>query len=54
MTVVYSWSGQDEKARVQAAEVLRIRPKFTVKRGSYKRKEDTDRFVSALYKAGLK
>jgi adenylate cyclase len=53
MTVVYSWSGQDEKARVQAAEVLRIRPKYNVKRGVYKRKEDTDRFVSALYKAGL-
>jgi adenylate cyclase len=54
MTVVYSWSGQDEKARVEAAEILRIQPKFTVKRGAYKRKEDTDRFVSALYKAGLK
>jgi TolB-like protein/Tfp pilus assembly protein PilF len=54
MTVVYSWSEQDEKARAEAAEVLRIQPKYTVRRGAYKRKEDTDRFVSALYKAGLK
>jgi adenylate cyclase len=54
MTVVYSWSGQDEKARGEAAEILRIQPKFTVKRGAYKRKEDTDRFVSALHRAGLK
>jgi len=54
MTVVYSQSGRLDEARAQAAEVLRIQPKFTVKRGAYKRKEDTDRFVSALYKAGLK
>jgi len=54
MTVVYSWSGQEEKARAEAAEVLRIQPKYTVRRGAYKRKEDTDRFVNALHKAGLK
>jgi len=54
MTVVYSDSGRLEEARAEAAEVLRIQPKFTVKRGAYKRKEDTERFVSALYKAGLK
>jgi adenylate cyclase len=54
MTVVYSWSGQEEKARAEAAEVLRIQPKYTVRRGAYKRNEDTDRFVNALHKAGLK
>jgi adenylate cyclase len=54
MTMVYSDSGRLEEAQAQAAEVLRIQPKYTVKRGAYKRKEDTDRFVSALYKAGLK
>ena len=54
MTVVYSDSGRLEEARAQAAEVLRIQPKYTVKRGAYKRKEDTDRMVSALHKAGLK
>ena len=54
MTVVYSWSGQDEKARVQAAEVLRIQPKYTVKKERYKKDEDGERFVAALRKAGLK
>ena len=54
MTVVYSDSGRLEEARAQAAEVLRIQPKYTVRRGAYKRKEDTDRFVSALHRAGLK
>jgi len=54
MTVVYSWSGRDEEARIQAAEVLRIRPKYRMKKGVYKRKMDTERFVGALHKAGLK
>jgi TolB-like protein/cytochrome c-type biogenesis protein CcmH/NrfG len=54
MTVVYSLSGQDEKARVQAAEVLRIQPKYTIKKSRYKRKEDRERFNGALSKAGLK
>jgi adenylate cyclase len=54
MTVVYSWSGQDEKARVQAAEVLRIQRKFTIKKSRYKRKTDGERFNGALRKAGLK
>jgi len=53
MTVAYSLSGQDEKARIQAAEVLRIQPKYRIKKGVYKRKEDTERFVGALQKAGL-
>ena len=54
MTVVYSLSGRVDDARVQAAEVLRIQPKYSVKKGIYKRKEDTERFVTALNKAGLK
>jgi adenylate cyclase len=54
MTVVYSWSGQDEKARAEAAEVLRIQPKYTIEKSRYKRKEDRERFVGALQKAGLK
>jgi tetratricopeptide (TPR) repeat protein len=53
MTVAYSLSGQDEKARGEAAEVLRIQPKYRIKKGVYKRKEDTERFVGALQKAGL-
>jgi len=54
LTVVYSLSGRDDDARAQAAEVLRIQPKYTVKKGIYKRKEDTERFVTALKRAGLK
>jgi tetratricopeptide (TPR) repeat protein len=53
MTVVYSFSGRDEEARVQAAEVLRIQPKFTVKKSRYKRKTDREQFNGALRKAGL-
>ncbi|HSQ84052.1 MAG TPA: tetratricopeptide repeat protein, partial [Desulfobacterales bacterium] len=59
MTEVYTWwSGHDEKARAQAAEVLRINPKFSMekweKRLTYKNQADKDRIISALRKAGLK
>jgi adenylate cyclase len=58
MTVVYSFSGRDEEARVQAAEVVRIQPKFSVKewdkKTSYKKKKDRERAIGALRKAGLK
>jgi adenylate cyclase len=54
MTVVYSLSGRDEEARVQAAEVLGIKPKFSLKRGFYKNKADGERLMGALHKAGLK
>ena len=57
MTVVYSLSGQDEKAQTEADEVLRIQPKFTVekfkKKLTYKKKEDREQFLGALSKAGL-
>jgi len=57
MTVVYSLSGRDEQARAEAAEVLRIQSKFTLKgfekRLTYKRKEDSEKFLNALRKAGL-
>jgi adenylate cyclase len=57
MTVVFSLSGRDEEARVEAAEVLRIQPKFSVKgfekKLTYKRKEDSEKFLDALRKAGL-
>jgi adenylate cyclase len=58
MTVVYSLSGQDEKARAEAVEVLRISPKFTLakieKTLTYKKKMDVEQFIGALRKAGLK
>jgi TolB-like protein len=56
--VVYSLAGRDEEARAEAAEVLRLNPKFTLKRYAkslkYKYPEDQEKFISALSKAGLK
>jgi TolB-like protein/cytochrome c-type biogenesis protein CcmH/NrfG len=58
LAVVYSFSGRGEDAGVEAAEVLRINPKFSLekyaKRVTYKNQEDKERFISALRKAGLK
>jgi adenylate cyclase len=57
MTVVYSFSGRDEKARAEADEALRIQPKLTLdifkKKVTYKREVDRERFFSALRKAGI-
>jgi adenylate cyclase len=50
MTVVYSWSGRDEDARTEAAEVLRIDPDFSLEKFA---KKAGARLVSALRKAGL-
>jgi TolB-like protein/Tfp pilus assembly protein PilF len=54
MTVVYSLSGRDEEARAEAAEVIRIQPKYSIKKSRYKGKTDRERFNGALRKAGLK
>jgi tetratricopeptide (TPR) repeat protein len=51
MTAVYSWSGRDEEARAEAAEVLRIDPDFSLEKFA---KKAGPRLVSALRKAGLK
>jgi adenylate cyclase len=51
MTVVYSWSGRDDDARAEAAEVLRINPNFSLERFS---KRAGSKLVDALRKAGLK
>jgi tetratricopeptide (TPR) repeat protein len=57
LTQIYSMSGREEEARTQAAEVLRISPKFTLekweKRVAFKYEEDKERAISALRKAGL-
>ena len=54
----YSLAGRDEEARAEASEVLRIRPKFSLerfeKRLFYKNKADTEIYIGALRKAGLK
>jgi adenylate cyclase len=54
----YSLAGQDEKARVEAAEVLRINPKFSLEKFAqhvtYENQEDKERLIGAMRKAGLK
>jgi adenylate cyclase len=58
LTVVYSLSGRNEEARIQAAEVLRIQPKFSLeqqkKKSTYKKETDREKLFGALRKAGLK
>jgi adenylate cyclase len=51
MAVVYSWSGRDEDAQAQAAEVLRINPNFSLEKFE---KRAGKSLVDALRKAGLK
>ncbi|MDH3557634.1 MAG: tetratricopeptide repeat protein [Deltaproteobacteria bacterium] len=57
MAVVYSVSGRDEQARAESAEVLRIQPRFSLKKFekklTYKKKTDRELFLGALRKAGL-
>jgi adenylate cyclase len=58
LAVAYSLSGRDEEARAEAAEVLRINPKFSLekftKRCTYKKKTDCEILGNALRKAGLR
>jgi tetratricopeptide (TPR) repeat protein len=51
MTAVYSWSGRDEEARAEAAEVLRINPNFSLEKFA---KKAGPGLVRALRNAGLK
>jgi len=58
LLVAYSDLGQEEKAQTATAEVLRIRPKFSLEsmRQTWPYKDSTiaERHVAALRKAGLK
>jgi tetratricopeptide (TPR) repeat protein len=57
LAATYSFMGRMEEARAEAAEVLRIDPKFSLEsenRLLYKNKADSDRIMDALRKAGLK
>ena len=58
LTATYSMMGRDEDARAQAKEVLRIDPNFSVdsysKSRLYKNKDDWNRYMDALRKAGMK
>jgi adenylate cyclase len=54
----YGFMGKEKEARAEAAEVLRINPKFSVehlvKISPLKRQEDKDQLMQGLRKAGLK
>jgi TolB-like protein/Tfp pilus assembly protein PilF len=58
LTVCYIFLGREEEAHASALEILRLEPDFSVdriaKRLAFKDKVFTDRYVSALRKAGLK
>jgi TolB-like protein len=54
----YSYSGREAEARAEAARVLRIDPKWSLdhfaKMRPHKNQANTERFINALRKAGLK
>ena len=54
LTAVYGMAGQDDKARAEAGEVLRINPKYNLasaeKRATYKYR---NKMIAALRKAGI-
>ncbi len=58
LAATYSMMGREREARAEAAEVLRINPKFSVdyyaKSFSHKDQSQRDKVVNALRKAGLK
>ena len=58
LAVVYAELGREKEARAEAAEVLRIDPRYSVNWWRdvlpYKNQADLDRFVSGQRKAGLK
>jgi adenylate cyclase len=58
LAAAYSLLGRENDAHAEAAEVLRINPKFSLERLSktvpYKNQSDTDHLINALRKAGLK
>jgi adenylate cyclase len=58
LTATYSMMDREKEARAEAAEVLRINPKFSLddytKMLPYKDQSEMDKFVNALRKAGLK
>ncbi len=54
---IYSLAGREDEARAEAAEVLRINPKYSLKylakTLSYKNEVDKELILDALRKAGL-
>jgi adenylate cyclase len=57
LIVSYMWLGREDEAQSYAAELLRIKPKFSLvsfrKRLTYKDQAYVERFLDALRKAGL-
>ena len=58
LAATYSMMGREKEARAEAAEAMRINPKWSLdlyaKRQVYKDQSETDKLVNALRKAGLK
>jgi len=58
LAAAYTLHGREEEARIEAAEVLRINPKFSIdhwaKTMPYKNEADRELIIGALRKAGLK
>ena len=58
LAATYSLLEREEEAHAEAAEVLRINPKFSLEFSAktlpFKNKADTERYIDALRKAGLK
>jgi len=58
LAATYSEMGREKEARAEAAEVLRINPKFSVdsyaKASGYKDQSERDKLAKALRRAGLK
>ena len=50
----YSLMGREKEARLEAAEVLRINPKFSLDDFAKIVPKDQSEFINALRKAGLK
>ena len=57
LTVAYSFADRVKEAYAQAEEIIRINPKYNVEQAAktfrFKNKEDQERFINALRKAGL-
>ena len=58
LAAAYSLSGREEEAHAEAAEVVRLNPKFSLENFAktipFKNQADTEHLISALRKAGLK
>jgi tetratricopeptide (TPR) repeat protein len=58
LAAVYAEAGRLEEARVEAAEVMRIQPTYSLENQAkvrvFKNQAHFDRFIEALRKAGLK